>query len=765
MAPSFDYHTELQVSPGATATEITASYRRLALLHHPDKNPDNTAAATAKFQRLREAYDGLLNPTTRHRPQAAPRAQPHHHTYQYSDDDDDDDGFYYQQDYDDDDDDDDDDYGHGFFHDFFSAFGSGRGRYQSYDDMKQTFREWEKREEEHWARVAEMRARLRREQAERRAAQERSRELRRAQKEAARAAEQQFKMDDRRVEEAKQEERWKITGCVTKDEKLRACLHSDYCVKVKQQRKFKCSACGKKGGMLAFECPYCSSFLCQQCVTRFSQRRAKGAAVKPPRDSASDADPELEDEADGTQDRDTHPEPSQEATVEPESDSERTRDRKIHSEPAGIKPESRADSTKTNGAYPDPGLAPSVDPSSEAAETIDDICLFAGIRQLNRDNGLGGAARDAKVGKQVREDFQGGIANDAEEKAETDEQIARRLQQEWNEQVEREDLASSEWSRKAEKHSNPEKHTPEKQTEPEKRKKQTKKATTASQPEPMVPDTEPQSKSRVSHWDRASTTRPGSSAKENQLRKADGTGDEDNKPASGKRDRCTHCKRSGHVESKCWIAHPELKEADKRTPKTTASPAAVASFSVQPAAKKPKCARCKKVGHDEPQCWVAYPELKKVDKSTSRSTVSPPAEASFSVQPAALAEKNKCSHCKKPGHDELQCWVAHPKLSKARRNARSSTSISPEPPVSNRDFGFDSKRKHSLHMAEASGQVPSSTSTNGNPNSTNPLSASPSYCDGPTDNAVRTKHLHSGGRASRTSAKGTNLQEHSNKKV
>jgi curved DNA-binding protein CbpA len=52
MVPSFNYHAELQVSPGATAAEITASYKRLALIYLPDKNQDNTEAATAEFQQV-----------------------------------------------------------------------------------------------------------------------------------------------------------------------------------------------------------------------------------------------------------------------------------------------------------------------------------------------------------------------------------------------------------------------------------------------------------------------------------------------------------------------------------------------------------------------------------------------------------------------------------------------------------------------------------------------------------------------------------------
>jgi curved DNA-binding protein CbpA len=52
LRPAFDYYAELKVERKATHHDITSSYRRLALLHHPDRNPKDPAAATAKFQRV-----------------------------------------------------------------------------------------------------------------------------------------------------------------------------------------------------------------------------------------------------------------------------------------------------------------------------------------------------------------------------------------------------------------------------------------------------------------------------------------------------------------------------------------------------------------------------------------------------------------------------------------------------------------------------------------------------------------------------------------
>ncbi len=60
-----DYYDVLGVSKGAAHDEIKKAFRKKAMEHHPDRNPNDKAGAEKKFKEVNEAYEILGDETKR----------------------------------------------------------------------------------------------------------------------------------------------------------------------------------------------------------------------------------------------------------------------------------------------------------------------------------------------------------------------------------------------------------------------------------------------------------------------------------------------------------------------------------------------------------------------------------------------------------------------------------------------------------------------------------------------------------------------------
>ena len=61
-----DYYEILGVSKTASNDEVKSAYRKLAMQHHPDRNPDNKESEE-KFKEATEAYEVLSDANKRSR--------------------------------------------------------------------------------------------------------------------------------------------------------------------------------------------------------------------------------------------------------------------------------------------------------------------------------------------------------------------------------------------------------------------------------------------------------------------------------------------------------------------------------------------------------------------------------------------------------------------------------------------------------------------------------------------------------------------------
>lgn len=55
------YYDLLEIDNNASNEDIKKAYRKMAIKHHPDKNPDNKEEAEQKFKKVSEAYEILCN--------------------------------------------------------------------------------------------------------------------------------------------------------------------------------------------------------------------------------------------------------------------------------------------------------------------------------------------------------------------------------------------------------------------------------------------------------------------------------------------------------------------------------------------------------------------------------------------------------------------------------------------------------------------------------------------------------------------------------
>lgn len=272
--PTFDYYEELQIKESASAKEITAAFHRLALKHHPDRNPGNQQQATASFQRIQEAYETLSGPAKRdHYDEIAPPPppqpssptgkKPHNKKDDY---------WTYSQKHE------------KFFNSEFSEGDLGFSYYFGHLPKKTTPSKDSGPQFEHqpprcdaferdaiktqrWRDVlAEMYENKTREDEVKRGVYLKNRQKMNTPTEKV--------APHLKSEKRIQEEIWMEKGAEIKESKTEICLHSHMCRKFYTPSDFECVNCGNTSGIWAHECPYCSDIICTACYDTYMWRRA-----------------------------------------------------------------------------------------------------------------------------------------------------------------------------------------------------------------------------------------------------------------------------------------------------------------------------------------------------------------------------------------------------------------------------------------------------------------------------------------------------------
>jgi len=73
------YYDVLELKRDATLPDVKKAYRRLAVLHHPDRNIGNEEEATIKFREISEAYEVLSDEESRRQYDQSLKEGFHHH--------------------------------------------------------------------------------------------------------------------------------------------------------------------------------------------------------------------------------------------------------------------------------------------------------------------------------------------------------------------------------------------------------------------------------------------------------------------------------------------------------------------------------------------------------------------------------------------------------------------------------------------------------------------------------------------------------------